>query len=789
MSILTEKFNYKDGDKLPASAVNDISETAVEAYKQNADQLTKSDVNAANGVAPLDANQQVPVGNLSKVKDMDGYVSKEYVEELSTSDREYTDKEIEKALNAGGGSGEGGVIVKVGEEYVKNLVFSKDPQEQLNEKVSTDNDIDKVEQLFDTRVAAGVLTEVNDNSTAVINSIKGYSIRQIFDIENVSFPYVNNGVTFTRQGNNIVANGTATANIFWSIPVPIPAGVRSYITGCPPLGSTDRYMLYREEATNWTSVRDYGNGGIGSLSVATDLLTIKIGVEYVCNNLIFTPQVFIFPEDFSGGLSGAKNFINRQYSPAGVSSTTFTGINVNSANLFDMENKPFINYTNTDYSSSFTTEENGGYSTNLYNNTGYAAGMYFDTVVGETYTVSYDFIKSTTDTTTMVTSVYYYENLRDSTGNSFHANSYGRQTFTFVARSNRTLVGFTARYSTSSAIPSDKSGRVYFDKVMVSHGATEYVPYGNISSIKNDKLELLGLDYNTPSNNDTLVGNTLTRRVGNTTISSITWDYSASLELFVGSIEGKAIGKTNVLMENYHTVSHTDLSLLTNNTIVGNTSTNQFYIKVTDCTSIVELIDKIGNNVVFYELDNPYSVTIDKWDNSYNIPSNYSVEEQIVEGSANAFLDIIYVLDVKKQIVENSIEIDRINNKVSTLTDNLNSISGTIDTEFKQQNCSAADNYIDYNNEAYRLDIMARVMPFSNLFYTGSITIFPEYFGVQEYGQIYLPQIDYKVYIKKSRVDNADGTYHFRLYVNIPSADISGNRNVDITVVQTILRK
>ena len=122
------------------------------------------------------------------------------------------------------------------------------------------------------------------------------------------------GVTFTDNGDGtITANGTATDNtgFYCSANTPkravnFPAGSSYRLGGCPAGGSFSSYRinfaLKNSADSSWTyDVSDYGNGLYPSSSLFTNkvidrcYVRIVISKGTVCNNLVFKPQVEVFP--------------------------------------------------------------------------------------------------------------------------------------------------------------------------------------------------------------------------------------------------------------------------------------------------------------------------------------------------------------------------------------------------------------------------------------------------------------------------------------------------------------
>lgn len=123
-----------------------------------------------------------------------------------------------------------------------------------------------------------------------------------------------NGVTFTDNGDGTVTvNGTATDNTGFycsanisKCAVNFPAGSSYRLGGCPAGGSSKSYRinfaLKNSADSSWTyDALDVGNGTYPNSSLFTNKVVdrcyarISIGKGTVCNNLIFKPQVEVFP--------------------------------------------------------------------------------------------------------------------------------------------------------------------------------------------------------------------------------------------------------------------------------------------------------------------------------------------------------------------------------------------------------------------------------------------------------------------------------------------------------------
>lgn len=123
-----------------------------------------------------------------------------------------------------------------------------------------------------------------------------------------------NGVTFTDNGDGTVTvNGTATDNTGFycsantsKCAVNFPAGSSYRLGGCPAGGSQSSYRinfaLKNSADSSWTyDAFDVGNGTYPSSSLFTNKVVdrcyarIDIKKGTVCNNLIFKPQVEVFP--------------------------------------------------------------------------------------------------------------------------------------------------------------------------------------------------------------------------------------------------------------------------------------------------------------------------------------------------------------------------------------------------------------------------------------------------------------------------------------------------------------
>lgn len=122
------------------------------------------------------------------------------------------------------------------------------------------------------------------------------------------------GVTFTDNGDGTVTvNGTATDNTGFycsantsKCAVNFPAGSSYRLGGCPAGGSQSSYRinfaLKNSADSSWTyDALDVGNGTYPNSSLFTNKVVdrcyarISIGKGTVCNNLIFKPQVEVFP--------------------------------------------------------------------------------------------------------------------------------------------------------------------------------------------------------------------------------------------------------------------------------------------------------------------------------------------------------------------------------------------------------------------------------------------------------------------------------------------------------------
>lgn len=122
------------------------------------------------------------------------------------------------------------------------------------------------------------------------------------------------GITFTDNGDGTVTvNGTATDNIGFycsantsKCAVNFPAGSTYRLGGCPAGGSQQTYRinfaLKNSADSSWTmDAIDTGNGVYPSSSLFTNKVIdrayarIEIAKGTVCDNLIFKPQIEVFP--------------------------------------------------------------------------------------------------------------------------------------------------------------------------------------------------------------------------------------------------------------------------------------------------------------------------------------------------------------------------------------------------------------------------------------------------------------------------------------------------------------
>lgn len=122
------------------------------------------------------------------------------------------------------------------------------------------------------------------------------------------------GITFTDNGDGTVTvNGTATDNVRFSCSIDLkkcavnfPAGSTYCLGGCPAGGSSSSYRinfaLKNSADSSWTmDTIDTGNGIYPSSSLFTNKVIdrayarIEIAEGTVCDNLIFKPQIEVFP--------------------------------------------------------------------------------------------------------------------------------------------------------------------------------------------------------------------------------------------------------------------------------------------------------------------------------------------------------------------------------------------------------------------------------------------------------------------------------------------------------------
>lgn len=149
---------------------------------------------------------------------------------------------------------------------------------------------------------------INNNNVAyntrlMLDTIKGRSVKwtQLVDKSNLRSTETINGVTFTINKTNgtITVNGTATANTIYNV---LFSGQSLYMTpktyiclkGCPRGGSDATYYL------NWANydIHDIGNGVYRQLTALTDTklvyVNLQIGIKSgtTMSNKVFRPQFF-----------------------------------------------------------------------------------------------------------------------------------------------------------------------------------------------------------------------------------------------------------------------------------------------------------------------------------------------------------------------------------------------------------------------------------------------------------------------------------------------------------------
>ena len=102
--------------------------------------------------------------------------------------------------------------------------------------------------------------------------------------------------TFTNNGDGtITVSGTATA-VTYVVLGTFTFDDNSYaLSGCPANGGNDKYSIYITNTLDWSQIaQDLGEGDIfNNANGKTGEVRLRIANGYICNNLIFKPQLEI----------------------------------------------------------------------------------------------------------------------------------------------------------------------------------------------------------------------------------------------------------------------------------------------------------------------------------------------------------------------------------------------------------------------------------------------------------------------------------------------------------------
>ena len=237
--------------------------------------------------------------------------------------------------------------------------------------------------------------------------IKVSNVCQLLDKSKYNLPYTESGLTFTAGADgSIIVNGTCTSTVWANISLFNLNPEHTFLLiGCPSTNVNDVALYTADSITGDSKQWEEGKGSLVTgnwYKNKANYLYIRILTGYVCNNLIFKPQLYDLTEMFGAGHEPATVAEFRQkfsdelypYSPQCWLTSYQSAVICKTKNLFDYKTSDEKTQTNNGITLILNTdyfELSGQQQVGKYIELG-QSGFNIPFEIGKTYVLSADTI-------------------------------------------------------------------------------------------------------------------------------------------------------------------------------------------------------------------------------------------------------------------------------------------------------------------------------------------------------------------------------------------------------------